>query len=111
MNRKKLTALAAAATLSLLASCATETPTQTTGADATVINRTGRPIAAISYQPCGAAANAWTQLSVPAIAPQTSVPFRLPGPCSNLRALYADGQIAGTHSGVKWDFPFTWVLS
>ncbi len=111
MNRKRLTTLAAVATMTLLAACATEVPTQTTGADATVINRTGRAIVSISYQPCGAAANVWIPLQVSAIAPQASVPFRLPEPCTNLRAHYGDGQLAGMHSGVKWNFPFTWVLS
>ncbi len=111
MNRSRLSRLGGVAGLAFLAACATETPVQTTGSDATVINRTGRPIASISYQPCGASPDAWTPLGVPAIAPQATVPFRLPASCSNLRAYFPDGKLAGMHSGVKWDFPFTWVLS
>ncbi|MEN3973973.1 hypothetical protein [Emcibacter sp. SYSU 3D8] len=111
MKRMRLTTLVAFAAMTLLAACATEPPRQQTGADATVINRTGRAIASISYQPCGAAANAWMQLPMPAIPPQTSAPFRLPEACTNLRAHFADGQLAGMHTGVKWNFPFTWVVS
>jgi hypothetical protein len=111
MKHFRLTTFCALVATSLLAGCATETPTQNFGADATVVNRTGRAITSISYQACGAAPSSWTSLAVPVIAPQTSIPFRLPEPCVNLQAHFADGQLAGTHSGVKWEFPFTWVLS
>lgn len=111
MNRLKLTTLAAIGMAALLAACATAPVTQTTGADATVVNRTGRAISSISYQACGDNPSTWATLSLPVIAPQATVPFRLPQPCINLRAYYADGQLAGMHTGVRWDFPFTWVLS
>ncbi|MGE0669065.1 MAG: hypothetical protein AB7O49_21135 [Sphingomonadales bacterium] len=111
MNRPRLTTLAAIGVAAFLGACATEVPTQVTGAQATVINRTGQPITSISYQPCGSTASAWAPLAMPVIAPQASVVFTLPTPCTNLRAHYADGNVAGMHSGVKWNFPFTWVLS
>ena len=110
MNRI-LSRVGVVACAAMLASCATEPVIQATGSDATVTNRTGRPIASIVYQACGADPASWTPLPVPTLAPQTTAPFKLPEPCTNLRAYYADGKVAGMHTGVRWDFPFTWVLS
>ena len=111
MKIRTVVALAATGTAMLVSGCATETaPPRQVGSDATVINRTGRTVAQIAYQPCGSQADAWSTVQMPSIAPGGSIVFQLPANCSNLRAYYSEGQIAGMHAGVKWDFPFTWVV-
>jgi hypothetical protein len=111
MKLRTFVALAATGTAMLVSGCATEAPApRQVGSDATVINRTGRTVSQIAYQPCGSQAGAWNTVQMPSIAPGGSIVFTLPAPCSNLRAYYAEGQIAGMHTGVKWDFPFTWVV-
>jgi hypothetical protein len=111
MKIRTFIALAAIGAAVSIGGCATEPVVQRqVGSDATVINRTGKTVAQITYQPCGSQAGAWSSVQMPSVAPNGSIVFQLPAPCSNLRAYYSDGQLAGMHTGVKWDFPFTWVV-
>ena len=77
---------------------------------ATVYNQTGKTIDHVNYQECGAAADRWSTLPMAALPSGARSQFRLPAPCVNLKAVYSDGQTAGTQTGVNRDYPFQWTL-
>jgi hypothetical protein len=78
---------------------------------ATVTNSTGKTIGVINYRSCDNRSGEWIPLELPALAPNTMNKFQLPAACVDLQALYSDGKVAGSQTGVRRDFPFKWVLS
>jgi hypothetical protein len=77
---------------------------------ATVSNASGKTVSSITYQPCGASADAWSPVSVGAIPSGGEASFDIPDACVNLQAFYADGRQAGSQTGVRRDFPLSWVI-
>jgi hypothetical protein len=77
---------------------------------ATVSNLSGKSISAINYQPCGAPSDEWSPVGVGYIANGATATFDLPAACVNLQAFYEDGKLAGSQSGIKREFPFSWVI-
>jgi len=108
-----IAALAAVAGVLALGGCADMGPRgpEVLPVTATVSNYTGRPIARIDYQPCGAGEGSWQPLPIGTLPAGASAQFQLPAACVNLTAFYGDGKVAGQQTGVKRDFPFTWTIS
>lgn len=78
--------------------------------EATVANRSGQTIASINYQPCDAPADGWSPIGIKPIPSGANAKFDLPAPCVNLQAFFANGKLAGSQSGIKREFPFSWVV-
>lgn len=110
MNLRSRFALAAVATA--LYACETVPSSDLTlrPVTATVSNSSGKSITAITYQPCGDDSGSWMPISVGPIASGSSSTFDLPADCVNMQAFYADGKLAGSQTGVRRDFPFSWVI-
>jgi len=77
--------------------------------EAKVSNLSGKTISSINYQPCGAGTG-WSPVGIGPIADGSGATFDIPDACVNLQAYYADGRLAGSQSGVKRDYPFSWVI-
>lgn len=77
---------------------------------AKVSNLSGKTISSITYQQCGASADSWSPVSVGSIPAGGEASFDIPAACVNLQAFYADGRQAGTQTGVRRDFPLSWVI-
>jgi hypothetical protein len=77
---------------------------------AKVSNVSGKTINSITYQPCDAGGDTWSPVPVGTIASGGSATFDIPASCVNLQAFYADGRLAGSQSGVRRDFPLSWVI-
>lgn len=93
-----------------LSACATAPPdVAIKPVTATVSNFSGKTINTINYQTCDMTGS-WLPVGVGSIASGTSATFDIPAPCVNLQAFYSDGKLAGTQSGVRRDFPFSWVI-
>jgi hypothetical protein len=95
-----------------LQGCETMPPSQVEvlPVQATVSNFSGKTIASINYQSCGAPADEWSPVAVGTIASGGTATFDLPAACVNLQAFYSDGKLAGSQSGVRREFPFSWVI-
>lgn len=97
-----------------LAACASYTPPTRTinvaPVQAKVTNYSAKTVASIGYQSCDANSDVYTTIPVGPLAPNTYVEFDLPAPCVNMQALYADGKRAGLQTGVRREFPFSWVI-
>ena len=108
----KATHLAWLATSLLLSACDTtqSSHVQIRPVLATVSNVSGKTISSITYQPCGASADAWSPVSVGSIPSGGEASFDIPDACVNLQAFYADGRQAGSQTGVRRDFPLSWVI-
>ena len=74
-----------------------------------VVNKTGKALGSVQYQPCGANGE-WAPLAGSALAAGASLRLTLPAACTDLNAYYADGKLAGQQRGVKREFPFEWAL-
>lgn len=94
-----------------LSACATVPTSDVTikPVTATVSNLSGKTVSSINYQPCDETGS-WLPLGVGPIASGNSATFDIPAPCVNLQAFYSDGRLAGSQSGVRRDFPFSWVI-
>ncbi|WCT73814.1 hypothetical protein PQ455_00865 [Sphingomonas naphthae] len=95
-----------------LSGCATTTASiPVAPVAATIANQTGKTIARVEYQACGAPAESWSPLALGAVGSGRALKFELPEACVNMTAYFEDGRVAGTQVGVRRDFPFTWTLS
>jgi hypothetical protein len=79
---------------------------------AVIDNRTGRNLPTVLYRSCAMESAEWLPLFEQGndIAPHRQVEFKLPLDCLDLKALFADGRIAGTQQNIQRRFPFRWVL-
>ena len=101
-----------AAAATVLSGCETVPSSQVNVLPVTakVSNASGKTVNSITYQRCGAQSDSWSPVSVGAIPAGSSATFDIPDACVNMQAFYADGKLAGTQSGVRRDFPFSWVI-
>lgn len=101
--------LLGAALIALISGCAAPPPPAPDPVT-TILNSTGKSLAEVRYQLCGNAGEDWTRVKDSALRHGASVEFVIPADCINLIAVYEDGKVAGTQTGVKKLFPFRWVL-
>lgn len=74
-------------------------------------NNTGRFIQQIVYHECGKPIDEWLPLKSGLTIPSAyAVSVDLPVECADIKAIFADGRIAGTQQNINKKYPFRWTL-